>query len=217
MVNSCCAQWCSNTYLSGQSVHEFPKGDKRQNIRKQWVRFVQTKRANFDLKPTSTAILCGAHFADNCFSNLMEYKSGFAKKLNLTKDAVPTIQAERPVPVDTHAPGFGTKRKTPSRSPLTVTGRVDASSSSTSTVDLPTFASTQHSQSTKKPRRAPAKLAVARVSYNLSDYILKLHKSCMFGHLAPALDISPQYYSIDRLVVTRTPRPTRHLTLAKIM
>ena len=79
------------------------------DTRKQWVRFVQTKQANFNLKSTSTAILCGTHFSDNCFSNLMEYKSGFARKLNLKKDAVPTIHAERPVPVpvDTHAHGAG--------------------------------------------------------------------------------------------------------------
>jgi hypothetical protein len=62
MVNKCVLYGCSATsdQLKGFSVHSFPK---EPHIRRQWVRFVQTTRADFVApKAKSSAVICSQHF-----------------------------------------------------------------------------------------------------------------------------------------------------------
>ncbi|XP_057701391.1 gastrula zinc finger protein XlCGF57.1-like [Corythoichthys intestinalis] len=95
MVQNCCAMWCTNSYLSKYSIHEFPSAKKKDGLRRQWVKFVRAKRANFP-DPASGTVLCGAHFQPESFSNYGQVKLGFAKRLLLKADAVPTIHAQPP-------------------------------------------------------------------------------------------------------------------------
>ncbi|XP_057706676.1 zinc finger protein 391-like isoform X1 [Corythoichthys intestinalis] len=92
MVQTCCAMWCTNSHLSQYSTHSFPNARKRPGLRRQWVKFVCVKKANFADPPPGT-ILCGAHFTPESYSNYQQVKSGFAQKLLLKADAVPTIHA----------------------------------------------------------------------------------------------------------------------------
>ena len=65
---------------------------KKKDIRRQWI---QVKRA--DLQPTEHSIICGAHFAHECFEDDAMVKMGLKdKKSNLKRDSVPTIQPQRP-------------------------------------------------------------------------------------------------------------------------
>ncbi|XP_064618983.1 uncharacterized protein LOC135482662 [Lineus longissimus] len=99
MVNRCVLFGCSATAdaSSALSTHSFPK---KPAIRRQWVKFVQTTRADFvDPKPTNTsAVVCSKHFTDDCFEvplSFAQNESGFQKKCRrLKKDAVPTIPSK---------------------------------------------------------------------------------------------------------------------------
>ena len=65
---------------------------RKKDIRRQWI---QVKRA--DLQPTEHSIICGAHFAHECFEDDAMVKMGLKdKKSNLKSDSVPTIQPQRP-------------------------------------------------------------------------------------------------------------------------
>ena len=69
---------------------------KEERIRRQWIKFVQVKRADF-LQPTEHSIICGAHFAHECFEDDEMVKMGLKdKRSNLKSDSVPTIQPQRP-------------------------------------------------------------------------------------------------------------------------
>ena len=60
-----CVMFCENGWKTGNRSHRFPK---ESNIRRQWIRFVQTKRANFPPKktgkedPLDRLVICGDHF-----------------------------------------------------------------------------------------------------------------------------------------------------------
>ena len=74
-------------------MHTFPKNKARRD---QWTRFVRRHRSNW--QPSTTSVLCSAHFQPSCFEqrpdlNLVETEkfSSFRSRRWLTKDAVPTI------------------------------------------------------------------------------------------------------------------------------
>ena len=55
MGKCCVVQFCENSSKTGHSTHLFPK---EENLRLQWLKFVQVKRADF-LQPTVHSIICG--------------------------------------------------------------------------------------------------------------------------------------------------------------
>ena len=93
LVKRCVVGSCNNSNKTGHSTHFFPKEER---IRRQWINFVQIKRADF-LEPTEHSIICGAHFANECFEDDGMVKMGLKdKRSNLKTGSVPTIQPQRP-------------------------------------------------------------------------------------------------------------------------
>ena len=91
LVKRCVVGSCNNSNKTGHSTHFF--FPKEERIRRQWI---QVKRADF-LQPTEHSIICGAHFAHECFEDDGMVKMGLQdKKSNLKSDSVPTIQPQRP-------------------------------------------------------------------------------------------------------------------------
>ena len=92
-VKRCVVQFCSNSNKTGHSTYKFPDD---LNLRRQWTKFVQVKRADFK-GPTKHSIICSAHFTPDCFENPYMQEMGFKKKRDLLPIAVPTIQPQPPV------------------------------------------------------------------------------------------------------------------------
>ncbi|XP_027233874.2 uncharacterized protein [Penaeus vannamei] len=90
MPRRCVAIHCSHTC---NQLFEWPKDSDRA---RKWTRFVHAKRSNF--QPVPTSVLCLKHFEPDCFANRMAYDQGFAKRLMLKPDAVPTLQLPPPGP-----------------------------------------------------------------------------------------------------------------------
>ena len=92
----CVAANCGNTNAHGVSMHKFPKDSR---LRKQWSDFVKAKRVWTG--PTEYSALCSEHFTIECFPFKYffekEHMGIFPKKVQLNKDAIPTIHAD-PVP-----------------------------------------------------------------------------------------------------------------------
>lgn len=102
MVNYCVCAGCTNSSETGARVFRFPsKTDKRF---RQWVRYVQVRRADFTASSvTQNSVVCDAHFDDSSYmkGDLMEWEMGFRRKsrVRLSKDGVPSIAAESRGPV----------------------------------------------------------------------------------------------------------------------
>ena len=93
MVKRCVIGSCNNSNKTGHSTHFFPKEER---IRRQWIKFIQAKLAEF-LQPREQSIICGAHFAPECFEDDGMVKVGLKdERSNLKSDSVPTIQPQRP-------------------------------------------------------------------------------------------------------------------------
>ena len=58
-------------------MHKFPKD---ANLRRQWVKIVQVKGANF-VEPTEHSVICNNHFSPDC------YEKRFVVKMELTKQS----------------------------------------------------------------------------------------------------------------------------------
>ena len=82
----CVVQGCSNTanLKAGISIHACPVNNA--NIRKQWVRFVNTHRSNFI--PQDRFAICSEHFENKCFSRPVRVE-GHSQRL--LSGVVPTI------------------------------------------------------------------------------------------------------------------------------
>lgn len=92
MVNICVVKFCSNSHLTGHSVHCFPKNEL---FRRGWVDFVRFYKSEFlTPKPHSKTGICRAHFTPACFTSNTKEKLGYMVRVCLKKDAVPTIQPE---------------------------------------------------------------------------------------------------------------------------
>ncbi|XP_023137933.1 uncharacterized protein LOC111576454 [Amphiprion ocellaris] len=69
------------------SLHVLPKD---VNIRMKWVHFIWKNR-NIPAKLPDKTRVCSSHFPETCFENFIQKQMGFATKLILKPDAVPTI------------------------------------------------------------------------------------------------------------------------------
>lgn len=85
----CVVMFCNKTNADGVSLHQFPTED---NVRRQWISFVRTKREPSSWTPGSGHI-CSEHFTGDCYEGFGAKLAGFSSKLILKKTAVPSIQA----------------------------------------------------------------------------------------------------------------------------
>ena len=90
-------QFCSNSNKTGYAVHKFPKD---ANLRRQWVKFVQVKRANF-VAATEHSAICNIRFSPDCNEESFMVEMGLIKQSAQLSGAVPTIQS----PGATKSPG----------------------------------------------------------------------------------------------------------------
>ena len=71
-------------------MHKFPKD---ANLRRQWIKFVQVKRADF-VEPTEYSVICNIHFSPDCYEKSFMVEMGLRKQSPaLLSGAVPTIQS----------------------------------------------------------------------------------------------------------------------------
>ena len=70
-------------------MHKFPKDP---NLRQQWVKFVQVKRANF-VEPTEHSVICNIHFSLDCYEKSFMVEMGLRKQSLQLSGSVPTIQS----------------------------------------------------------------------------------------------------------------------------
>ncbi|XP_021180565.2 bromodomain adjacent to zinc finger domain protein 2B isoform X2 [Fundulus heteroclitus] len=112
MPRRCVAMHCSH---EDGRLYEWPKDRLRARL---WTKFVQTKRMGFKVnrKVVTRPLLCYRHFKEDCFLNLKQYQSGYAKRLLLNSTAVPTIHMPRPT-------GDGGASSEAASSPVTSTPR----------------------------------------------------------------------------------------------
>ena len=89
MVKRCVVQFCSNSNKTGYTIHKFPKD---ANLRRQWVKFVQVKRANF-VAATEHSAICNIHFSPDCNEESFMVEMGLIKQSPRLSGAVPTIQS----------------------------------------------------------------------------------------------------------------------------
>ena len=89
MVKHCVVQFCSNSIKTGYTIHKFPKD---ANLRRQWVKFVQVKRANF-VAATERSAICNIHFSPDCNEESFMVEMGLIMQSQRLSGAVPTIQS----------------------------------------------------------------------------------------------------------------------------
>ena len=89
MVKHCVVQFCSNSNQAGHTMHKFPKD---ANLRRQWVKLVQVKRADF-VKPTEHSVICNVHFTTECYEKCFMVEMALKKQKQLIPGAVPTVQS----------------------------------------------------------------------------------------------------------------------------
>ncbi len=108
MPKSCVVGGCTRNSNRNPDLNffEFPQNEQ---VRKQWLRFVETTRSDFKL--TKWGLVCKAHFTDDCQDTQSKLKSQLGLKAYyiLKKDAVPTIKAPA-IPTTTNQPPKRTKR-----------------------------------------------------------------------------------------------------------
>ena len=75
MVKRCVIQFCSNLNKTGHTMHKFPKD---ANLRWQWVKFVQVKRANF-VELIELSVICNIHFSLDCYEKSFLVEMGLRK------------------------------------------------------------------------------------------------------------------------------------------
>ncbi|XP_042345621.1 uncharacterized protein LOC121945487 [Plectropomus leopardus] len=87
MAETCFVLGCNAAKGELVSVHVLPKD---LQIREKWVQFIWKNRSVPDKLPEKTRI-CSSHFPEHCFENFTQKQMGFATKLVLKPDAVPSI------------------------------------------------------------------------------------------------------------------------------
>ncbi|KAK7488280.1 hypothetical protein BaRGS_00020439 [Batillaria attramentaria] len=88
---SCCVAECCNKNSDGVSIHGFPTNP---SLRRQWINFVKTCRADFTA-PTANSVICEKHFSADCYPlqyRLREEMGIRVTKKDLLPGSVPTIQ-----------------------------------------------------------------------------------------------------------------------------
>ena len=70
----CVVMFCNKTNADGVSLHQFPADE---NVRRQWIAFVRSKRVPSSWTPGSGHI-CSAHFTDDNYEGLDAKLAGFS-------------------------------------------------------------------------------------------------------------------------------------------
>lgn len=111
MVKYCVVGRCNNSSTSF-SMHKWPKHGG-SGLKQKWNSFVKTTRQW--KSHTETSAICGQHFDSSCFRNFNQVRSGFAKRLCLREDAVPSIRypAKTPPTGCAAAPTWGANVSSP--------------------------------------------------------------------------------------------------------
>ena len=91
IVKRCVVQFCSNSNKTGYTIHKFPKD---ANLRRQWVKFVQVKRANL-VAATEHSAIWNIHLSPDCNEESFMVEMGLIKQSPRLSGAVPTIQSIR--------------------------------------------------------------------------------------------------------------------------
>ena len=92
MVKRCVVQFCSN-FKTGHTMHKLPKD---ANLRRQWVKLVQVKRADF-VEPTKHSVIYNIHFSPDCYKKRFMVEMGLRKRSPLLSGAVPTIHSQQQI------------------------------------------------------------------------------------------------------------------------
>ena len=87
MTDICFVFRCNSTRSDSVSLHLLPR---QTELRERWIQFIWRHRDDPAKISTKTRV-CSLHFLDNCFENLTRKNMGFATKLILKADAVPTL------------------------------------------------------------------------------------------------------------------------------
>ncbi|KAK0151063.1 hypothetical protein N1851_007809 [Merluccius polli] len=85
-MSDCAVLACSPEL--GTSFHHLPKDPVQ---RQKWLGFIYKYRVHVNNNNMEGLRVCSAHFSDDSFQNYMQKAMGFAKKLILKHDAVPTV------------------------------------------------------------------------------------------------------------------------------
>lgn len=83
--NSCFVVGCKDPH---SSLHHLPTN---KEIRDKWIHFIYDGQVPATV--SSSPFVCAKHFTTDCFSNLGQFKNGFAKRLSLQVGAIPTLRA----------------------------------------------------------------------------------------------------------------------------
>ncbi|XP_070191237.1 THAP domain-containing protein 10-like [Littorina saxatilis] len=91
---ACAVAECSNNHGKGHTMHRFPDDTE---TRRQWVKFVQTSRADFGPKfgtPNQNSRICSLHFNSDCYPAKVALAASFGLNTScrLVPKSVPTVQ-----------------------------------------------------------------------------------------------------------------------------
>lgn len=87
MAEACFVFGCKAKRDDTVSFHLLPNDLK---VREKWVQFIWKDR-NVPVPLPEKALVCSSHFPEYCFENFTRKKMGFASRLLLKPDAVPSI------------------------------------------------------------------------------------------------------------------------------
>ena len=71
-----CRPVCTNSNKTGHTLQRFPN---EANLKQQWVKFVQAKRAHF-VEPFKHSVVCSSHFSSDCNKKGSMVEMGLQKK-----------------------------------------------------------------------------------------------------------------------------------------
>jgi len=101
----CIAKYCHVSYENNPSNAHFHRLPKRCALRRQWL-----AKCGRPARQDKQARVCSLHFKKEDYDNFLQYESGFASKLILKPDAVPSVFGEPDVPVEEVAASAGPSR-----------------------------------------------------------------------------------------------------------
>jgi hypothetical protein len=200
MVESCVAQSCNNTHLSGLSVHLFPTTENGL----QWIHFVQVKRGQFFSIIRRYLVRCTFYERQ-----LWEW-GGISTRVNIqAKLKIRCCAHHSQCSTNGHCevseektawgcqrPGFlssGSSGSSTSSTGYATSSTLSHSTSISTCEPTETIQSeTQQPTKSKKPRKAQAKLEIARVStkcYNIFNFCISVDLLPLSLHSKP--HISP--------------------------
>lgn len=101
MADTCSVVGCKAQKGQMVSLHILPNDQK---LRSKWVQFIGNNvNCNVPAKLPSRTYVCSRHFPENCFENFIMTKLGFASKLILKPNAIPSIYSGETASANQHA------------------------------------------------------------------------------------------------------------------